>query len=59
MEQLTVIDAHAHLGEFGGWANVGISDDQMISYIDRFNIDKTVVFTTPNDIVHKAVQKYQ
>jgi len=58
MEQLKVIDAHAHLGEFGGWANVRISDDQMISDMDKFNIEKTVVFMIPNDIVHKAVQKY-
>jgi predicted TIM-barrel fold metal-dependent hydrolase len=58
MEQLRVIDAHAHLGDFGGWANVRISDDQMISDMDRFHIEKTVVFMFPNDIVRQAVQKY-
>jgi predicted TIM-barrel fold metal-dependent hydrolase len=58
MEQQKVIDAHAHIGDFGGWANVRISDDQLLSDMDRFHIEKTVVFMIPNDIVRRAVQKY-
>ena len=58
MTQMQVIDAHAHLGEFGGWANVRISADELVADMDEFNIERTVVFMLPNDIVRAAVQKY-
>jgi hypothetical protein len=53
-----VIDAHAHLGEFGGWANVRITAEEMIADMDRFNIAKTVVFMIPNQIVREAVGRF-
>ena len=58
MKNMKVIDAHAHLGEFGGWANVSITAEQMIADMDAFNIVKTVVFMIPNDIVREAVKRY-
>ena len=58
MEPMKVIDAHAHIGDFGSWADVRISDDELVSDMDRFHIEKTVVFTLPNNLVRRAVQKY-
>ena len=58
MDDMKVIDAHAHLGDFGGWANVSITAEQMIADMDTFNISKTVVFMIPNDIVRDAVKRF-
>lgn len=58
MEQMRVIDAHAHLGEFGGWANVHVTAEEMIADMETFNISKTVVFMIPNDIVREAVKRF-
>ena len=58
MEDMKVIDAHAHVGEFGGWANVRITAEEMIADMDTFNISKTVVCMIPNGIVREAVQRY-
>ena len=32
--------AHAHLGEFGGWANVRLTVEEMIADMEVFNISK-------------------
>lgn len=58
MERERVIDAHAHLGEFGGWANVRLTPEEMIADMDAFNISKTVVCMIPNDIVREAVKRF-
>jgi hypothetical protein len=58
MENMKVIDAHAHVGEFGGWANVRITSEEMIADMETFNISKTVVCMIPNGIVREAVQRY-
>jgi len=55
---MKVIDAHAHLGQFGGWANVSVTVEEMIADMDTFNISKTVVFMIPNEIVREAVKRF-
>ena len=30
------IDAHSHVGYFGGWADVGYTDEQMVAEMDRY-----------------------
>ena len=55
---MKVIDAHAHLGQFGGWANVSLTVEQMLADMEAFNISKTVVFTIPNEIVREAVRRF-
>ena len=32
------IDAHSHVGYFGGWADVGYTDEQMVAEMDRYGI---------------------
>lgn len=32
------IDAHAHLGYIGGWANIGMDVDELISLMDTYEI---------------------
>ena len=37
------IDAHAHIGHIGGWANVGITEEGLIRQMDEFDIEKTAL----------------
>ena len=32
------IDAHSHVGYFGGWADVGYTDEQMVAEMDQYGI---------------------
>lgn len=56
------IDAHAHIGNFGGWANVSISADELIKQMDEYEIEKTILCSTDsfdNDNVVEAYKKYK
>lgn len=37
------IDAHAHIGDFGGWAGVDGSPEQLLALMDTYEIEKTVL----------------
>ena len=52
------IDLHTHIGSFGGWANVSLTEDQLVKSMDNYNVEKAAVFFTDNELVRKAVQKY-
>ena len=52
------IDAHAHIGNFGGWAGVSSSADEIVALMKEFNIEKTCLFYTDNLLVRSAVRKY-
>ncbi len=52
------IDLHAHIGNFGGWANVSCTDDQLVQSMLDYNVEKSAVYFTDNELVRKAVQKY-
>jgi predicted TIM-barrel fold metal-dependent hydrolase len=52
------IDLHTHIGSFGGWANVACTADDLVQYMDKYNVEKSAVFFTDNELVRKAVQKY-
>ena len=56
------IDAHAHIGDFGGWAGVGGAPEQLIALMDEYDIEKTVLCArdhTGNEGVAQAAEKYQ
>lgn len=52
------IDAHSHVGWFGGWSNVGITPVEMIRQMDEYNIEQTVISTYPLKESVEAVGKY-
>jgi uncharacterized protein len=52
------IDLHAHIGNFEGWANVSCDADELIRYMDMYNVEKSAVFFTDNDLVRRAAKKY-
>ena len=45
------IDAHAHIGEIGGWANVAATPQQLLELMDMYEIEKTVICSQNNEAV--------
>ncbi len=58
MKQFKKIDAHSHVGYFGGWPNVGITPEEMIEQMDQYNVEKTVISTFPMNESLRAVDQY-
>jgi len=52
------IDLHAHIGNFGGWANVSLTDGELVRSMLDYNVEKSAVYFTDNELVRKAVEKY-
>ena len=44
------IDAHAHIGYIGGWADVGITEEGLIEQMDQFDIDRTALCCEDNQV---------
>ena len=53
-----IIDAHAHIGTFGGWAQVSSTAESLLAEMDEFNVEKAIVFSTDNNLVREAVTQY-
>ena len=58
MKSFKKIDAHSHVGYFGGWSDVGITPEELVTQMDEYNIEKTVVSTFPIKESIEAVDKY-
>lgn len=43
------IDAHSHVGSFGGWAGFSIDEDRLISLMDEYEIEKTILCSVDNN----------
>ncbi len=52
------IDAHAHVGHFGGWANVGLTAEEMVAAMDRHAIERTVISYMDNAVTEEAVRRF-
>jgi predicted TIM-barrel fold metal-dependent hydrolase len=52
------IDAHAHIGKFGSWARVESTSDELIAQMRMYNIERSAIFYTDNELVREAVNKY-
>ena len=55
------IDAHSHIGDFGGWANVSIDTEGLIKQMDEYEVEKTVLCgrdTFDNEAVYGAFKQY-
>lgn len=58
MKSFKKIDAHSHVGYFGGWSDVGITPEELIAQMDEYNVEKTVISTYPIKESIDAVDKY-
>lgn len=52
------IDAHAHIGDFGSWANLFCTAEELVEAMKMYNVEKSCLFYTDNDLVRAAVKKY-
>lgn len=55
------IDAHTHIGKFGGWAGFSFSKEELISQMEAFEIEKSFLCPSNfqnNDDVVDAFQSY-
>jgi len=50
-----IIDAHAHIGKFGSWANVSSTPRELLAKMDEAGVERAIVFYTDNEQVRKAV----
>lgn len=58
MKSFKKIDAHSHIGYFGGWSDVGITPEELIEQMDEYNVEKAVISTYPIKESLDAVDKY-
>lgn len=58
IKEFKKIDAHSHIGYFGSWSDVEITAEDMIKYMSKYNIEKTVISTYPINESVEAVNKY-
>lgn len=55
---MKIIDGHAHIGHIGGWADVGITGEELIAQMDHFGIEKTVLCHEDNEVTLDMMGKY-
>jgi predicted TIM-barrel fold metal-dependent hydrolase len=51
-----IIDAHAHVGKFGSWANVSCSAEELLFQMDKFSVERSVLFAPDNQLVRRTVR---
>jgi len=52
------IDAHAHIGYFGGFFNVGVTPDELVQQMDEYGFEKAIISALPNTETQKAVARF-
>jgi len=57
-DEVQIVDAHCHIGYFGGWANVGITAEALIELNKAFNVIQSVVFAQDNQLTRDAVNAH-
>ncbi|MDR2076973.1 MAG: amidohydrolase family protein [Desulfovibrio sp.] len=52
------IDAHAHVGYFGSWCDVGLTAREMVSAMGEYAIEKSVISYPDNSVTSDALAAY-
>ncbi|GHS90270.1 metal-dependent hydrolase [Synergistales bacterium] len=52
------IDAHAHVGYFGSWSDVGITASEMVDEMKRYDIEKSIISYVDNNVTKEALRAY-
>lgn len=52
------IDAHAHIGYIGGWADVKMDCHQLIQLMNDYEIEKTLLCAMDNELTLDAMKRY-
>ncbi len=53
-----IIDAHAHVGRFGSWANVSCTADELLEKMNLSGVEMAVLFALDNALVRKVVAEH-
>jgi predicted TIM-barrel fold metal-dependent hydrolase len=52
------IDAHAHVGYFGSWCDVGLTAQEMVSSMREYAIERSVISYPDNAVTREALEAY-
>jgi uncharacterized protein len=52
------IDAHTHVGDFGGWANLACDADDLLKSMRLYNVERSALFYTDNNLVKRSVHDH-
>ena len=52
------IDAHAHVGYFGSWCDVGLTAAQMAAAMREYSIEKSIISYPDNEVTRKALLEF-
>ena len=52
------IDAHAHVGYFGSWCDVGLSSHEMVAAMQEYGIEKSLISYPNNAVTRDAIMAY-
>ncbi|MDL2272611.1 amidohydrolase family protein [Desulfovibrio sp. OttesenSCG-928-I05] len=52
------IDAHAHVGYFGSWCDVGLSAEEMVASMRQYDIEKSIISYPDNAVTCAAVKSH-
>ncbi|MFO7941246.1 MAG: amidohydrolase family protein [Bacillota bacterium] len=55
---MRIIDAHAHIGYFGAFFDVGVTADELVSQMDEHGVQSAVISSLENDSVLEAVRRF-
>lgn len=53
------IDAHSHIGSFGGWANVEIDADTFVKNMEEFQLEKAVLCSSGPEFNKDTLNAYE
>lgn len=56
--EMKKIDAHAHVGYFGSWCDVGITAKEMAEAMRTHEIEKSIVSYPDNEVIRRALEEY-
>jgi len=52
------IDAHAHVGYFGSWCDVGMTAEEMADAMPLFEIEKSIISYPDNAVTQEALSRF-
>lgn len=53
------IDAHAHIGNFGGWAGFSLTAEELLKQMDEYDIEKTILCASDSEHNEEVKEAYK
>ena len=55
---MKVVDAHTHVGNFGSWAGVACTAEQLLREMDSFEVERAILFAPDSNLVRRTVKEH-